>query len=121
MFTILPADEAKTAMLAQREGMTMPLSALVLTEADAETGYVLFRIERDTVELLCLRSRDDSLTEWLVRAALNAAANRCAVTAVCHDVAAFPLLERLGFVRDGADYTVFIPDFFNRPCHTHQN
>jgi len=117
MFTILPTDEAKTAVLAAREKQVMPLSALTLTVDDQEEGYALFRVERDTVNILCLRSPDDDLAEWLVRAVLNAAANRLAITAVCGETVLFPLLERLGFTRTANGYEVFIPEFFNRPCH----
>ena len=117
MFSILPATEEKTAALAKREGIELPLSALVLTVGEEEQGYALFRVDRDTVEILCLRSPDGELEEWLVRAVLNAAANRNAITAVCHDTVLFPLLQRLGFAISGDGYEVFIPEFFTRPCH----
>ncbi len=117
MFTILPADDAKAAVLAAREKLVMPLSALVLTVDGKEEGYALFRVERDTVDILCLRSPDDELAEWVVRAVLNAAANRLALTAVCTETVLFPLLERLNFTQIGNRYEVFIPEFFNRPCH----
>ena len=117
MFSILPASEEKAAALAKREGLTKPLSALVLTVGDEEQGYALFDVDRDTVELLCLRSPDGELEEWLVRAVLNAGANRNAITAVCRETVLFPLLARLGFAVSGEGYEVFIPEFFGRPCH----
>ena len=117
MFSILPATEEKTELLAKREGLALPLSALVLTVGDEEQGYALFRVERDTVNLVCLRSPDGELEEWLVRAVLNAAANRNAITAVCREPVLFPLLSRLGFAVSGDGYEVFIPEFFTRPCH----
>lgn len=117
MFSILPADEQKTALLAQREGLTQPLVALVLTAGDEERGYVLFCVQHNVAELVCLRSQDAELEEWLVRAALNAAANRNAITAVCREPVLFPLLEGLGFSANGDGYEVFIPEFFTRPCH----
>ena len=117
MFSILPATEEKTAALAKRENVGMPLSALVLTVDGEEQGYALFRVDRDTVDLLCLRSPDGELEEWLVRAVLNAAANRNAITAVCRETVLFPLLQRLGFAVSGNGYEVFIPEFFTRPCH----
>ena len=116
MFTILPADDAKTALLAAKEGQALPLSAMVLTVDDAESGHVLYRVERDRLELLCLRAPDNDLAEWLVRAALNVGVNRLAITAVCSDPVLFPLLDSLGFRAVGTTYEVFIPDFFNRPC-----
>lgn len=116
MFTIMPADDAKTAVLAAREKLVMPLSAFVLTVDGKEEGYALFRVDRDTVEILCLRSPDDELAEWVVRAVLNAGANRLAITAVCREPVLFPLLERLRFTQTESGYEVFIPEFFGRPC-----
>ncbi len=116
MFTILPVDEQTTAALAQREGQTLPLSAMVLTVDDAVAGHVLYRVERDRLELLCLRAPDDAFAEWLVRAALNAGVNRMAITAFCADPVWFSLLSGLGFTVCEGGYEVFIPDFFNRPC-----
>ena len=116
MFTILPADDKTTEELAQREAQSLPLSAMVLTVDDTEAGYVLYRVERDRLEILCLRAPDADLSEWLVRAALNAGVNRLAITATCSDPVLFPLLSGLGFRAEGSRYEVFIPDFFNRPC-----
>ncbi len=116
MFTIAPADADKAAALAKREQQTGTPSAMVLTVDGTETGYALFAVERDTVCLLCLRSQVAELEEWLLRAVLNAAANRLAITAVCEDVTLFPLLKRLHFAEENGVCTVFIPDFFNRPC-----
>ncbi len=116
MFSILPADEQKTKELAHREGVTQSVTAMVLTVAEEECGYVLFSVERDTVEIVRLRSQDAELEEWLVRAALNAAVNRNAITATCSDPALFPLLKRLGFAAKGLGYEAFLPEFFTRPC-----
>lgn len=116
MFTILPADDKTTEELAQREAQSLPLSAMVLTVDGAEAGHVLYRVERDRLDILCLRAPDPDLSEWLVRAALNAGVNRLAITATCSDPVLFPLLEGLGFHATGEVYEVFIPDFFNRPC-----
>ena len=116
MFSILPADEQKTAQLLQREGLTQPAMAMVLTMGGEERGYVLLSLQRDIAEILCLRSQNEELEEWLVRAALNAAANRNAITAVCKDPIVFPLLTRLGFAANGEGDAVFIPEFVMRPC-----
>ena len=116
MFSILPATEEKTAVLANRENLELPVSALVLTVDEEEQGYALFRVDRDTVEILRLRSPEGELEEWLVRAVLNAAANRNAITAQCSETVLFPLLQRLGFFANGKGYEVFIPEFFTRPC-----
>ncbi len=120
MFTILPADEQKTAALAQRERIGMPVSGMVLTVDDTETGYALFTIQRDCVTVVCLRAPDEAWAEWVLRAVLNAAANRGAVDAHLCDAAWFPLAKRLGFALCDDGYTVFIPDFFNRPCQSNQ-
>lgn len=116
MFTILPADEQKTAALAQRERVEMPVSAMVLTVENEECGYALFAIQRDCVTVLCLRAPDETWAEWVLRAVLNATANRGAVDARFLDSTWFPLVKRLGFEFCNDEYTVFIADFFNRPC-----
>ncbi len=117
MFSILPADEAKTALLLQREKIADAV-AMVLTVDGDETGYALYRVERDTVNILCLRAPEGEWEEWLVRAVLNAAVSRNAITAVSHEPLIFPLLERLGFAATKTGYEVFIPEFFTRPCHS---
>lgn len=116
MFTVLPANEAQTAELAQSEKQAMPVSAMILTVEGETSGHVLYRVERDRLELLCLRAPDDEYAEWLVRAALNAGVNRMAITAVCAEPTLFSLLDRLGFATVSNGRGLFIPDFFNRPC-----
>ncbi len=116
MFEIHPAAADKAAVLAAREGINDPVSAMVLWDRGEESGYILYRLQNDTAELLVCRSADADLEEWLVRAALNAAANREAITAVCADKTQFSLLEKLGFAVENGMATVSIPDVFNRPC-----
>ena len=116
MFSILPADEQKTKELAHREGVTQTVAAMVLAVGEEERGYVLFAVKQDIAEIVCLRSQDAELEEWLVRAALNAAVNRNAITATCSDPVLFPLLKRLGFEVKKTECEVFIPGFFTRPC-----
>ncbi len=116
MFEIHPAAPDKAAVLAAREGLTGAVSAMVLWDKGEESGYILYRLQKDTVQLLACRSVDADLQEWLVRAALNAAANRNAVTAVCGDETYFSLLQKLGFIVENGCATVSIPDVFNRPC-----
>ena len=115
MFEIHPADATKTAELAAKEGLDAT-SAMVVWNDGEEAGYVLYQIEKDTVVLLRVRCENEDLQEWLVRAALNAGVNRLATDAVCRESELVPLLERLGFAESEDGYTLFIPDFFNRPC-----
>lgn len=116
MFEIHPVDADKAAQLAKLAGVDLPVLAMVLWVNGVEDGYVLYSIEKDTAQILCISCTDPALQEWLVRAALNAAANRYAITAVCECKELFPLLQRLGFTDEGDRLSVFIPDFFNRPC-----
>lgn len=116
MFEIHPVDAAKTALLAQIEGINGPVSAMIVWNDGREAGHILYRLERDTVDLLACCCTDAELAQWLVRAALNAAANRDAINAVCCNTALFPLLRSLAFEEEGERLTVFIPAFFNRPC-----
>ena len=116
MVEVHPADEAKTEELAKRACVSLPVQAMNMTRAGDELGYVLYTIDRDTIEIVSLYSAEEPLEELLVRAALNSGVNALAITAVCRNVAHFPLLERLGFVNENDAYTIFIPNFFMRPC-----
>ena len=116
MVEVHPADEAKTEELAKRAGVSLPVQAMNMTRAGDELGYVLYTIDRDTIEIVSLYSAEEPLEELLVRAALNSGVNALAITAVSRNVAHFPLLERLGFVNENDAYTIFIPNFFMRPC-----
>ena len=116
MFLITPADEQKTAALAKREGVDLPAVALVLFIDGTESGHVLLRFRNSVAEIACLRAPDAEYEEWLIRAALNTAANRSAIDAECFDPMLFDTLKRLGFSPKGNGYEVFIPEFFNRPC-----
>ena len=115
MFEIHPAADDKALALANKEGLDLPLFAMVLQDGGEESGYILYRLYEDTVSLLCCRCEDADLAEWLVRAALNAAANRNALNAVCTDETLFSLLVSLGFTSEDGRMSMFIPDFFNRP------
>ncbi len=116
MLEIHPADTVKTAALIQKEGQPDGTAALVVTDGDREIGYVLYRMDRDTLYMSAAQCEDADLYEWLLRAAMNAGVNRNAITAVCEIADWFSLVEQLGFEREGERYTVFIPAFFNRPC-----
>lgn len=117
MITILPADEAKTIELAQKEQVSLPVYAMSMTDGLNELGYVLYCVDNDVLEIVRLFSCDSFLEEGLVRAALNDGVNRQAVTAVCRDTSLFFLLESLGFSQKEGSMTIFIPDFFSKPCH----
>ena len=116
MVEVHPADKAKTEELAKRAGITVPVRAMDMSRAGKELGYVLYTIDRDTIELVALYSDEQPLEELLVRAALNDGVNALAITAVCRNSAHFELLKRLGFTEENGAYAIFIPDFFMRPC-----
>jgi len=116
MVEVHPADKAKTEELAKRAGISLPVCAMDMSREGVELGYVLYTIDSDTIEIVALYSEEAPLEELLVRAALNSGVNALAITAVCRNTAHFELLERLGFVRENEAYTIFIPDFFMRPC-----
>ncbi len=117
MITILPVDEIKTKELAKKENVSLPVFAMCMTDGSEELGYVLYRLEKDVLEIVKLFSCDSFLEEGLVRAALNDGVNRQAITAVCRETSLFFLLESLGFSQKEEVMTIFIPDFFNKPCH----
>ncbi len=116
MVEVHPADKAVAEQLANRHGVTVPTRAMTMSRNGEDLGYVLYAIERDTVELFVLYSAEEPLEELLVRACLNDAVNALATDAVCRNASHFPLLERLGFACHSDSCTIFIPDFFMRPC-----
>ncbi len=116
MVEVHPADNPKTEALARLAGADKPVRAMVMSQSGREIGWVVYAIERDTMELIALYSEEESLEELLVRASLNDAVNALAIDAVCRNVAHFALLERLGFTATNDTYTIFIPEFFMRPC-----
>ena len=116
MVEVHPADKAKTEEIVKRAGVTAPVRAMTMSRDGEELGYVLYTVERDTMELVSLFSEEEPLEELLVRAALNDAVNALAITAVCRNKAHFELLQRLGFEQENGVYTIFIPNFFMRPC-----
>ncbi len=116
MVEVHPADNAVAAELAARHGIHTPTRAMTMSRNGQDLGYVVYTVERDTMELLMLYSAEEPLEELLVRACLNDAVNALATDAVCRNPAHFPLLQRLGFVQGEGAYTIFIPDFFMRPC-----
>ena len=117
MVEVHPADKAKTEEIAKRAGVIVPVRAMTMSRNSEELGYVLYAIERDTMEIVSLFSVEEPLEELLVRAALNDAVNALAITAVCRNTAHFELLRRLGFEPENGVYSIFIPQFFMRPCH----
>ena len=117
MVEVHPADNQKTAALAALTGAAMPVRAMVMSQADREIGWVVYAIERDTMQLVALYSEEEPLEELLARASLNDAVNALATDAVCRNPAHFALLRRLGFTEVEGGYTIFIPAFFMRPCH----
>lgn len=116
MVEVHPADKATTEDLKKRAGVTAPARAMNMSRDGEKLGYVLYTIDRDIMEIVSLFSKEEPLEELLVRAALNDAANALAITAVCRNEAHFDLLRRLGFAGENGGFTIFIPDFFMRPC-----
>ena len=117
MVEVHPADNGKTEALARLVGADKPVRAMVMSQSGREIGWVVYAIERDTMDLIALYSEEESLEELLVRASLNDAVGALATDAVCHNPAHFALLARLGFTAADQAYTIFIPAFFMRPCN----
>ncbi len=105
MVTIVPA--------ADREGA----SCLEYRDGGRMCGAVCWRMEgEEGARLLSLEAETPLAAEALVRAALNAAELRGARTARSSAPEIAPLLDTLGFVRNGGGYEVDLREFFNRPC-----
>ena len=117
MVEVHPADNETAKRLAQPYGEFSDARAMTMSRAGEDLGWILYRVDRDRMELIALYSAEEPLEELLVRAALNDAVNALAIDAVCRNPAHFALLERLGFTAEGDGYTIFIPSFFMRPCN----
>ena len=117
MITILPADEAFLQSVSAPEGT----DAMVLRdETGAVSGYALFRMAGDTVEVLHVESQEALLVDGLIRSVLNTGDCRGAVTGLCHDEALAPILRRLEFEPVDGVYAVSIAKFFRGECHCGQ-
>ncbi len=113
MITILPADEAFLASVAAPAGA----DAMVLRDAaGAVTGYALFTVAGDTVELLAVHTDVPLMTEGLIRAVINAGDCRGAGRAICRDDALAPVLLRLEFELNEGVYAVSVRRFLYGGC-----
>ncbi len=116
MFEIHPVAGDKATSWATQMGVDPAAHVMVVWNDGEEAGGIAYRLVKDTIELLGIRCAITELREWLVRAALNAGANRNAVTATCAVEDLFESLCSLGFEQAEDRVEVFIPAFFNRPC-----
>ena len=68
MFSILPADEQKTAALAKREGASLPVVALTLTVNGVEDGYVMAQqlLQSGKKSFACGRLPRNTRNGWCV-------------------------------------------------------
>jgi len=63
MVEVHPADKAKTEELAKRAGISLPVCAMDMSREGVELGYVLYTIDRDTIEIVALYSEEAPLEE----------------------------------------------------------
>lgn len=108
MIAILPADEAERAARAAEAGIPDPAGGVCLTASDGTEclGFVFYRLSggkngEKRAELFSLRVSDPRLADGLLRAALNAALDAGAQTALCGESGMFSFLEPLGFRPSG--------------------
>ena len=97
MIAILPVAEQDRAALLGRFGLSGPAFCLAASDGKECLGSAAYRLEGETMELLAAEGVDARLLDGLLRAALNAALDAGARTAVCTMPSLFPALKQLGF------------------------
>lgn len=116
MIAIEVADERQCAALCRRTGFTGD-TALLMTQGKAVIGEALCRLKNSRVEVVYLHAPDASLTDALLRAALNASMERGALTAalLCDELFSFACSK--GYCRESDPPELQIADFFEKtPC-----
>ena len=113
MITIMPADKAFLEIVSAPMGA----DAMVLRDSDGTVfGHALFTVAGETAELLAVQTEEPLMTEGLIRAVINAADCRGAVSVVYRGDALIPVLKRLEFaLRDGV-YAVDVQHFLYGEC-----
>lgn len=94
MVSIIPADKSK---------YSSDTSTLIALEGQKRMGYINFKINGEEVVILAGEAEDEILMEGLIRAALNSARSKGAVTALCSLEQLFELLGSIGFVNNDSD------------------
>lgn len=113
---VAPAAEERTARALEKHGLANGV-CLSMTYEDKELGYAVYTRAGDTATLAVLHCPDEpDLVELLVRAALNSALLRGAVTMRFTDPAIVPRLDVFGFDKTEDGLSTEIDAFFNRPC-----
>jgi len=116
MIKVAPAAEERTAKALQAHGLQDGV-CLAMTYEEKELGYAVYTRDGDVATLEVLHCPPEAdLEELLVRAALNSAVLRGAVTMRFVDPTIVPRLDVYGFDRTEEGLSVEIDAFFNRPC-----
>ena len=116
MIKVAPAAEQRTAKALQAHGLQEGV-CLAMTYEDKELGYAVYTRAGDVATLEVLQCPDEpDLVELLVRASLNSALLRGAMTMRFTDPAMLPRLDVFGFDKQEDGLSVEIDAFFNRPC-----
>ena len=116
MIKVAPAAEDRTAKALEKHGLAHGV-CLSMTYEDKELGYAVYTRGGDAATLRVLHCPDEpDLVELLVRASLNSALLRGAVTMRFEDPAMLPRLAAFGFDVCENGLSVEIDAFFNRPC-----
>ena len=113
MITIMPADKAFL------ESVCAPLGAdaMVLRDSDGTVfGHALFTAAGETAELISVHTEEPMMTDGLIRAVINAADCRGAVSVVYRGEELIPVLKRLEFVLQDDVYTVDVQHFLYGEC-----
>lgn len=89
-------------------------AVLIATDACAVLGKCLLECREDGVHILAIdfQQQDDSLVDWLMRAAMNYAANRGAYLAFCKLPQFEDILLSLSFEKKGDAYIGEVPEIF---------
>ena len=113
MITIMPADKAYLDAIAAPVGA----DAMVLRDSDGTVfGYALFTVAGETAELISVHTEVPMMTDGLIRAVINAADCRGAVSVVYRAEELIPVVKRLEFVPQNGVYAVDVHHFLYGEC-----
>lgn len=120
MVSIVPADnELFKELTAGISNEKNNLYCLAAFDGKEKLGYIVYRLIQSEAVFLQMESQDFLIADGIVRAALNAAAEKGAAKALCNNALLFPILENIGFKNSGNNSNhiySYISDVLSKDC-----
>lgn len=116
---VLDKNEAEKLFAAQGLNFSDGCAALVAVSGDEKLGQCLLQMTERGVDILSINCdvEDDSLIDWLMRSAMNYAANRGAYLAYCSLPQYEETLLSLSFEKKDGYYVGEVPEIFKGCKH----